>query len=236
MLQEIVLRNLDYILTVSAQAFIGTSLDILVDLERLLDVKSSEPWSSRRLPTPTATLPAIINSEEEDEQSESPRTRDDGIRRPTFKKGIEQRLDGFLQSHDATAEGISKQIRTLRKKLQQIELLEEKQLKGHLLDDQQIAKLQMRLVLETSLAELGAPVETVPSKDCSPVDERCSRRGGSKKQRRKSKQKLVSMEEEERNTFAANAESGILKGFVDAEVREDMNKVRLKVLSSIFCF
>ncbi|KAL0346927.1 UNVERIFIED_CONTAM: Inhibitor of Bruton tyrosine kinase [Sesamum calycinum] len=138
---EIAIRNLDYILTVSAHDFAGTSLDILVDLEKQLDLKSSEPWSYRRLPTPTATFPAIINSEEEDGDTELLRMRDDGTKTPTSRKEGVQRLDGFLQSGDAAMEG-------------------------------QIAKLQKRSVLESSLAELGAPIETVQSKSSASVDEK----------------------------------------------------------------
>lgn len=44
------------------------------------------------------------------------------------------------------------------KKWQQIEMLEAKQSSGHHLDDQQIAKLQTKSALESSLAELGLPV------------------------------------------------------------------------------
>ncbi|KAK4414823.1 Inhibitor of Bruton tyrosine kinase [Sesamum alatum] len=222
--QEIAMRNLDYILTVSAHAFAGTSLDILVDLEKLLDLKSSEPWSHRRLPTPTATFPAIINSEEEDGDSELLRMRDDGTKTPTSRKEGVQRLDGFLQSGDAAMEGVDKKIRALRKKLQQIELLEEKQSKGHVLDDQQIAKLQQRSVLESSLAELGAPIETVQTKSSASVDEKWSKKVLSRKQRRKSKQKDAQKEEEECSDFTIGDEPEIMKGFVDAEVTEDTNK------------
>lgn len=227
MLQEIAIRNLDYILTVSAHAFASTSLDILVDLEKLLDLKSSEPWSCRRLPTPTATFPAIINSEEEDGDSELLRMRDDGTKNPTSRKEGVQRLDGFLQSGDTAMEGVDKKIRALRKKLQQIELLEEKQSKGHLLDDQQIAKLQQRSVLQSSLAELGAPIETVQAKSSSSVDEKWSKKALSRKQRRKSKQKAA-QKEEECSDFPVGDEPDIMKGFVDAEVTQDRNKVGRK--------
>ncbi|KAL3825650.1 hypothetical protein ACJIZ3_021679 [Penstemon smallii] len=209
----IVIRNLDYILTVSAQAFSSTSLDVLADLEKLLDQKSSEPWSSRRLPTPTATSPAIINSEEEDSESDLLRTRDDGG----------QRLDSFLQSYDAATEGVSKQIRVLRKKLQQIELLEEKQSKGHLLDDQQIAKIRMRSALEASLAELGVPIETVQTKGSMSMDDNESKRGGCRKQKRKAKNKAAQKEQESSNSNIDD-DSGTVKGFLDAEVPEDMIK------------
>lgn len=225
LLQEMAMRNLDYILTVSAHAFVGTSLDVLVDLEKLLDLKSSEPWSYRRLPTPTATFPAIINSEEEDGESDSLRTRDEGTKRPNFGTEGAQRSDGFLHSSDAAAEIVNKQIRNLRKKLQQIELLEEKQSKGQLLDDQQIAKLQMRSILESSLAELGAPVESVQTKACSAMDERESKKAASRKQRRKGKQK-GSHKEEESSDIALDAETSSMKGFMDAEILDDTIKVQ----------
>ncbi|KAG5556292.1 hypothetical protein RHGRI_006787 [Rhododendron griersonianum] len=152
--EDIVLRNLDYILTVSGHAIAGASVDVLAHLEKLLDSRSSEPWSYRRLPTPTATFPVIINSEGEDSESEL-QTRDNHTKKLTSKKERDRRLDCFLQPQD---NDVNKQVRALMKKLQQIEMLEAKQSSGHHLDDQQIAKLQTKSALESSLAELGLPV------------------------------------------------------------------------------
>ncbi|XP_073309089.1 uncharacterized protein [Primulina huaijiensis] len=223
--QEIAIRNLDYILTLSAQSFVSTSLDVLVDLEKLLDIKSSEPWSYRRLPTPTATFPAILDCEEEDCESQLFRTRDDGTKRSlSFKKDGAQRLEGFLHAYEDANDGISRQIRALRKKLQQIELLEEKQSKGHLLDDQQIKKLQKRSALESSLAELGEPIKTTQSKDCPSIDEKGGKRGGvSRKQRRKNKHK-ASQKEEEASNVVNNPKSGLEKGFLDFEAPQDADE------------
>lgn len=196
-LQEIVIRNLDYILTVTTQNFASTSLDILVDLEKVLDSKSSEPWSYRRLPTPTATFPAIVNSEEENSENESLRTRDSCMTSPSSKNDPSLRLDSFL----LPKEDISKQVRALRKKLQQIEMLEEKLSKGHSLDDQQIRKLQTKSALESSLADLGLPIETLEAKASSSVsvDGKGNKKTASKKQRRKSKHKVEELEEEPGN-------------------------------------
>ncbi|KZV36433.1 hypothetical protein F511_22188 [Dorcoceras hygrometricum] len=222
---DIAIRNLDYILTLSAHSFVSTSLDVLVDLEKLLDIKSLEPWSHRRFPTPTATFPAILDCEEEDRASELLRTRDYGTKRSlSLKKDGAQRLDGFLNTYDDAKDDISKQIRALRKKLQQIELLEEKQSKGHFLDDQQIAKLQTRSALESSLAELGEPVKTVHSKDCSSVDEKGSKRGGvSRKQRRKNKHK-ASQKDEEASIVVDNSKSVVEKRFLGVEAPQDANE------------
>ncbi|OVA00878.1 Regulator of chromosome condensation [Macleaya cordata] len=165
--EDMAIRNLDYIFTVSAQAIASASPDILANLEKLLDMKSSEPWSYRRLPTPTATFPAIVYSEEEDSDSEYLRVRDNQSK-SILKFCGDKRLDCFLQPNDAADEAIAKQVRALRKKLQQIDMLEAKQFSGHHLDDQQIAKLQTRSALESSLAELGVPVET-QGKPTSPV-------------------------------------------------------------------
>lgn len=162
--EDIVLRNLDYILMVSSNAFSSASLDILANLEKLLDQRSSEPWSYRRLPTPTATFPVIINSEEEDSESEVLRTRDNHMKISSFKSEGNSRVDSFLQPKDDPNQGIGKQVRALRKKLQQIEMLEMKQSNGHLLDEQQITKLRTRSALESSLAELGVPVESPQAK------------------------------------------------------------------------
>ncbi|KAK9290069.1 hypothetical protein L1049_008233 [Liquidambar formosana] len=192
--EEIAIRNLDYILTVSAHSVASASPDILANLEKLLDLRSSEPWSCRRLPTPTATFPVIINSEEEDSESEFLRTRDNLAKKSISKKEKHHRMDCFLQPKDNPNEGICKQVRALRKKLQQIEMLEAKQSSGHPLDDQQIAKLQTRSALESVLSELGVPVEMTLEKASSSVfpDGRGSKKvEQSRKQRRKSKQKIA---------------------------------------------
>lgn len=216
----------------SAHTFAGSSLDILVDLEKLLDLKSSESWSCRQLPTPTATFPVIINSEDENGDDEMLRTRDDGTKGLMLCREEAQRLDGFLQSNDGAVEGVTKKIRAFRKKLQQIELLEEKQSKGHLLDGQQISKLQMRSVLENSLAELGAPIETVQTKTSSAIDERGSKKGVSRKHRRKNKEKAA-QKDEGSSDIAIDSEPGIKKGFLDTEVREATHKVQVRYCSSV---
>ncbi|XP_021814555.1 uncharacterized protein LOC110757286 [Prunus avium] len=191
LLQDIVIRNPDYVFTVSSQAIASASPDILAYLENILDLRSSEPWSYRRLPTPTATFPATIYSEEDDSENEVQRTRDGHTKQSTSKNEIHQRPDSFLQPKDDPNHDIGKQVRALRNKLQQIEMLEAKQSSGQLLDDQQITKLQMRLALESELAELGVPVETSQLKASSSVqpDGKGNKRVElSKKQRRKNKQ------------------------------------------------
>ncbi|KAM2890194.1 hypothetical protein COP2_008649 [Malus domestica] len=167
--EEIAIRNLDYIFTVSSQAIASASPDVLANLENVLDLRSSEPWSYRCFPTPTATFPAIIYSEEEDSNGEVQRTRDGHTEQSIWKNEIHQRADSFLQPKDDPNHGIEKQVRALRKKLQQIEMLEAKQSRGQVLDDQQIAKLQTRSALESSLAELGVPVATPQLKTPSSV-------------------------------------------------------------------
>ncbi|KAF6169809.1 hypothetical protein GIB67_034201 [Kingdonia uniflora] len=190
--EDMAIRNLDYIFTVSAQAVGSASLDILANLERLLDTKSSESWSYRRLPTPTATFPAIINSEEEGSDTECLRVRNN-CRKPVSEMSEERRLDYFLQSKDGADEAIVKQVRALRKKLQQVEMLEAKQSKGHFLDDQQIAKLQTRSSLESSLVDLGVSFETLvnPSLPTSLDPKESRKMDVTRKQKRKSKQKVT---------------------------------------------
>ncbi|KAM1635623.1 hypothetical protein ACFX13_013935 [Malus domestica] len=186
--EEIAIRNLDYIFTVSSQAIASASPDVLANLENVLDLRSSEPWSYRRLPTPTATLPAIICSEEEDSETEVQRTRDGHTEQSIWKSEIHQRTESFLQPKDDS--NIEKQVRALWKKLQQIEMLEAKQSRGQVLDNQQIAKLETRSALESSLAELGVPVEApllrAPSSGL--VDGKGNKKvEPSKKQRRRNK-------------------------------------------------
>jgi hypothetical protein len=108
-------------------------------------------------------------------------------------------------------------------------MLETKQSKGHILDDQQIAKLQTRSILESSLAELGAPVETALVKASSSVspDEKGSKKSEvSRKQRRKSKQQAEQREMPSAFT-STDAESSSVKNFMDVEVSQfPTNKVR----------
>uniref|UniRef100_A0A6P4AWN4 uncharacterized protein LOC107433525 isoform X1 n=1 Tax=Ziziphus jujuba TaxID=326968 RepID=A0A6P4AWN4_ZIZJJ len=194
--EEIVIRNLDYIFTMSTHAMASAAPDILANLENLLDQRSSETWSYRRLPTPTATFPAIVYSEEEDGENEVQRTRDNHAKISTSKNELIQKMDSLLLPTDDPNQGICRQVRALRKKLQQIDMLEVKQSKGHLLDDQQIAKLQTRSALESSLAELGAPVESLQMRASSSVlaDGKGNKRTEqSRKQKRKSKHRAAQM-------------------------------------------
>ncbi|MBA0874435.1 hypothetical protein Goshw_016730, partial [Gossypium schwendimanii] len=177
--EDIVIRNLDYILTVSSQAFASASPDVLASLEKSLDSRSTESWSYRRLLTPTATVPVIINSDEEDSESEEA----DWILFCNLKIIFNQ--------------GISEQVQALQKKLQQIKMLEMKQLGGYILDDQQIAKVQRKPDLEDSLAELGLQVEKSQLKgSCSvSADAKGNKKAEvSRKQRRKSKQRVAQEE------------------------------------------
>ncbi|KAF5725733.1 hypothetical protein HS088_TW23G00460 [Tripterygium wilfordii] len=195
--EEIVIRNLDYVATVSSHAFASASLDILANLEKLLDQKSSESWSYRRLPTPTATFPVVINSEEEDSDSEVLRIRDNHMNSSTWKVERDRRLDSFLQPDDYPNHGSCRKVRALRKKLQQIEMLETKQLSGQHLDDQQIAKLKTKSALESSLVDLGVVGEALQVKPSPSVlaDGKGNKKADvSKKQRRKSKQKAGKVE------------------------------------------
>ncbi|XP_075638521.1 uncharacterized protein LOC142610565 isoform X2 [Castanea sativa] len=196
--EDIAIRNLDYIFTVSTHAIASASLDILANLEKFLDLRSSEPWSHRRLPTPTATFHAIINSEEDDSECEIIRSRDNPTKKKTtLKSDIDQRVDSFLQPKDSPLEGLCKKVRALRKKLQQIEMLQAKQSDGHRLDDQQIAKLETKSSLESSLAALGVPVHTPQENSLSLVspDGKGNKKAEvSRKQRRKSKQSMSQVE------------------------------------------
>lgn len=218
--EDIAIRNLDYIFTVSAHAIASASPDVLANLEKLLDLRSSEPWSYRRLPTPTATFPAIIDSEEEDSKSDLLRTRDNHSKKPASREERDQRLDCFLQPKDDPNQGTFKLVRALWKKLQQIEMLEAKQSNGHLLDNQQIAKLQTKSALEISLVELGVPFEIIQAKASSSVlpDGKGNRKVEvSRKQRRKSKQVVAQVEAVSVNC-GTHLEANPVRGLLDAEI------------------
>ncbi|KAF7819263.1 Inhibitor of Bruton tyrosine kinase [Senna tora] len=219
--EEIVMRNLDYIFMVSSHTVASASLDILANLERSLDQRSSELWSHRRLPTLTATFPAIINSEEDDSETEFHQTCDKPL---NLKLEREGRLDLFLLPKDGANQEISKAVRALRKKLQQIEMLEAKQSKGCHLDDQQIAKLQSKSALERSLVELGVHVETSRNEESSSVlpEGKGSKKGKlSRKQRKNSKSSVVQTEVEVKPVYIrTDVLSEPAKDMLDIEILE----------------
>lgn len=245
--EDIVIRNLDFIFTVSTNAISNASLDILAALERLLDSRSSEPWSYRRLPTSTAIFPVVINSEEDDSENEFLKPRDNHTSKMTLKDERVQSLDSFLQPSNDANEAICRQIRALRKKLQQIEMLEVKQSKGNLLDDQQIAKLQTRSALEYSLAELGVPVENPKASSLVSSEGKGNKKKDLKKQRRKSKQKTSQIAAGETMIsetiipviVSEENEVNSVKGFLDVGISQVVKKeVKLNELfssASDFC-
>ncbi|XP_043698410.1 uncharacterized protein LOC122649110 [Telopea speciosissima] len=215
--EDMAIRNLDYIFTVSTQAVASASPDVLANLEKLLDSRSSEPWSYRRLPTPTATFPVVINSEEEDNESECLRVRANPLKHILKNQGYQGSVY-FQQNKDGANPSVLKAIRNLRKKLQQIEVLEIKQSNGHLLDEQQIAKLQTKPFLESSLAEFGVPVET--QEDASSpmlLDGKGKKVDVPRKQRRKSKQKMAHVEAASGST-GTGIEPVPVKGFLSVEI------------------
>lgn len=227
--QDIVIRNLDYILTVSGNAVASASLDVLANLEKLLDSRSSELWSYRRLPTPTATFPAIIYSEDDDSDSDFLRPRGNHVKKATANKERDPRFDCFIHPTDDASQDVCKQVRALRKKLQQIEMLELKQSKGHSLDDQQIAKLQTKLVVESSLSELGVPVDLVEGKSLSSAlaDGKASRKVElSRKQRRNSKKKAA-----QGDAASGNCGNGaeVISPVLNIEILQPKDKVSFKI-------
>ncbi|GAA0172475.1 guanyl-nucleotide exchange factor [Lithospermum erythrorhizon] len=224
--EEIAIRNLDFIFAVAVNGISSTSLEILADLEKSLDLKSSEPWSYRRLPTPTATYPAIINSEEEDSNNEFPKFRDNCMKTLESQKVGRNSLDSFFEAYDVSKENTSKQIRTLRKKLQQIEMLESKQFKGQALDEQQIAKLKTRPILESSLLQLGVPVETISEGESSsvPFDGKSSMKVEVSRQQQRRKNKKKGPQMEELFLVSKVLESSPAKSSLVVDVLQDIHK------------
>ncbi|CAL9144687.1 unnamed protein product [Musa hybrid cultivar] len=229
--EELAIHNLDYIFTVSASAIASASPEVLAKLEKLLDARSSEPWSYRRLPTPTATFPAIINSDEEDIEKGHFRLRDNSDN--VLTKQESSRVDCFVQTDLITDQTVFKQVRALKKKLQQIEILEAKQLNGHHLDDQQIAKIQTRSSLECALNELGFPLETESTLLSSGLSDGKGNKKAeiSRKQRRKPKQKATQSEVLSVNSEIFEEQNSV-KGFPDIktlEVAENMENTAVDV-------
>ncbi|KAJ4942678.1 hypothetical protein NE237_016290 [Protea cynaroides] len=107
-----------------------------------------------------------------------------------------------------------------------IEVLEIKQSNGHLLDEQQIAKLQAKPFLEGSLAELGVLVETQENAS-SPMllDGKGKKIDVPRKQRRKSKQKLAQVEATS-GSIGTGIEPVSVKGFSSVEIFQTPNHKR----------
>lgn len=210
-MQDIAIRNLDYIFTVAAPSVMNASPETLANLERLLDEKSSEPWSHRRLPTVTATYPAVIDSDEEGDEAGGFLRLRDSQKSASKSYGISS-YGNFLEKDSNAGQAASKQIRALRKKLQQIEMLEAKQLDGHQLDNQQLAKLDSRAALEGELAELGIPTD-LRTPVCVTEEKTNKKSSVSKKQKRKNKQ-------------AAHSDTPLVK-------REDRDQIYVKDLQEV---
>ncbi|KAL2643085.1 hypothetical protein R1flu_010672 [Riccia fluitans] len=164
--EELVLRNLDYVLTIAPVLFGHVRSALLAEVEKAWDDSSMQPWSHRRLPTPSATLPAVVDSEEEDNDPHIDSRHRGGKREVSLSPSLSDRTisEGFLRSTDENGEAISKQLRAVKKKLQQIEALELKLSRGHTLDDQQLAKLHTKREVKEAIVSLEAGIIPEPLK------------------------------------------------------------------------
>jgi hypothetical protein len=183
-----VLHNLDYILAIAPMAFTHASPMLLADVEKALDATSSEAWSHRLLPTPTALFPAVVESEEDDNDPEFVSRR----RSLSFFEPAKKGSEGIFHQESELDQARAKQVRALKKKLQQIEALELKQLRGHKLDHQQEAKLLTKQTLiDTILAiESGdAKVSKDDNFEASGVDDFQEKVAVSRKQHKVRKKK-----------------------------------------------
>lgn len=152
--EDLVLHNLDYVLTVSPTAFAHVTPTLLTDLEKALDATSSQPWSHRLLPTPTALFPAVVDSEE-DECDSGLFSRMRSLSLTESSPSMEKRdSEGLFNQGSGIDQAIIKQLRALKKKLQQIEALELRQSRGHVLDHQQLAKLETKLSIRDAILAL----------------------------------------------------------------------------------
>lgn len=149
-------------------AFAHVTPTLLAELEKTLDATSSQSWSHRLLPTPTALFPAVVDSEEDDCES----VFFSRMRSLSFTEsnmaGIETKRgsEGLFHQESGVDQAVAKQLRALRKKLQQIEALELRLSKGHMLDHQQLAKLEAKqAVMEAVLAIVSGTVLSAPGID-----------------------------------------------------------------------
>lgn len=153
--EDLVLHNLDYLLTISPMAFAHVAPVLLAEVEKALDASSSQPWSNRRLPTPTAVFPAVVDSEE-DEYEAGYVSRMRPLPFSSSISDVEKVTEGFLHQESEVDKAVVKQLRALRKKLQQIDELELQQARGHPLDDQQKTKLQKKQAIKDAIVALDS--------------------------------------------------------------------------------
>lgn len=151
--EDLVLHNLDYLLTISPLAFAHVTSTLLAEVEKALDGMSSQPWSHRLLPTPTATFPAVVDSEEDEcDTGFISRMRCLSFSEPSSASADMKRAsEGFFHQGNELDQAVVKQLRALKKKLQQIEALELKQSRGHVLDHQQQAKLETKQAIKEAI-------------------------------------------------------------------------------------
>ncbi|KAI5065917.1 hypothetical protein GOP47_0018541 [Adiantum capillus-veneris] len=155
--EDLVLHNLDYLLTVSPTAFAHVTPTLLADLEKALDATSSQPWSHRLFPTPTALFPAIVDSEEDDcDSGLSSRMRSLSLTDSSNVNSDRRESEGLFDKESRVDQAVIKQLRALKKKLQQIEALELRQSRGHVLDHQQLAKLETKLAIKDAILALDS--------------------------------------------------------------------------------
>eukprot|EP00250_Pteridium_aquilinum_P020342 c24788_g3_i2 orf=632-4153(+) len=192
--EDLVLHNLDYILTVSPMAFAHVTPTLLAEVEKTLDATSSQPWSHRLLPTPTALFPAVVDSEEDDcDSGIFSRMRSLSFSKSNTASAEKKRgSEGFFYQESGVDQAVVKQLRALKKKLQQIEALELRQLKGHVLDHQQLAKLETKQAIldavlaidsETVLTPAGIEAESQSSGDATAEGFQEGKEGGNRRSR-----------------------------------------------------
>ncbi|KAH7351537.1 hypothetical protein KP509_19G001900 [Ceratopteris richardii] len=160
--EDLALHNLDYILTMSPTAFANVTTALLADLEKALDSTSLQLWSYHRLPTPTALFPAVVDSEEDDCNSNFLSRMRSLSSSELNSVSVERESEGLFNQECGMNHAVLKQLRALKKKLQQIEALEVRQSKGHVLDHQQIAKLETKAAVRDAILALD-PGTVLPS-------------------------------------------------------------------------
>ncbi|GBG63273.1 hypothetical protein CBR_g37359 [Chara braunii] len=167
--EMLVLKNLDYVLSISAPMWGQARLSILADLERVLAdyTTASDKWLNRRVPKPSGVPLSSLVLDEDDAGAEcGPSSAmqswagalvssDRSVSEWPQSQGAAL---AFLHQYDGTPNAISKQLRTVRRKLQQIEVLEIRQAKGMVLDAQQLEKVGRKdeLLAELDYLEAGA--------------------------------------------------------------------------------
>eukprot|EP00898_Chlorokybus_atmophyticus_P005171 jgi/Chlat1/5655/Chrsp37S00872 len=160
--QGLVLRNLDHVLLMVPHALRDVRPPLLAELEALM-AAGEHGWHHR--PRPVLAVPPPLSEMEEEAANQaawhrSPHSEPDSCDQQ-LKEEDDTPAAMMSDGLDSDAVTVVRQARAVRKKLQQIAMLEAREAEGHQLDAQQRAKTRAKPALEAALQSLqqGTPLQ-----------------------------------------------------------------------------